>query len=578
MRASPRAVKLLPCLLLLLAGCASNPVTTQPEGDKQAVDKPLPFVEPEPPAGELDSELVFSALAGEIATQRGRLNQAYQYQLQTAVLAGDAVAAQRATRIAILSKQPQQALKAVQVWVKLAPNELAGRQLAASLLLESGQRQPALEQLQAIVAISEAKGDDGFLNAMAALSKQQDRERALEVVRQLGSGYPQDPRAGYALALMALMWSDYSLAETEIRKVIERHPDWNKSHILLSRLYVARGDKAAARGVLQQAVEQQPDDALLRNAYARLLVDAEDYQGAYRQFRELQRLQPENTDVQYSLGVLALQLERTRDARKHFQQLLETGQRANEVAYYLGRVEQMAGHWTESVRWYKKVEGGEFHDDARIRVARSLARAGRLAEAQDWLRGLRVQLPDQSVPLFVVEADILARQGSQEQVMAVYAKALSHHPGNEDLLYARALYAATIDRVDILEADLRQVLAKNPDNADALNALGYTLADQTTRYQEALELISRALALKPESAAVLDSMGWVQFRLGRYEQALGYLRRAFAAMPDSEIAAHLGEVLWVSGDKPQARRVWRQMLKQDPDSSHVRETMQRLDP
>ena len=582
MRTLLQVTKLFP--LLLLVACAGFPgkreqaAAPTPTAEQPPEPVELPFAEPEARMSELDSDAVFSALAGEIASQRGELDIAYRYQLETAILTGDAVAAQRATRIAILMKQPEQALKAARLWIELAPNDLAARQLAAALLLQAEQQQPSLEQLQAVVDISEAKGDDGFLNAMAAISKEQNHALALDTMRKLRSTQPDDPRADYALALMLFMWKDYAQAESEIRALIDQHPDWNKGYVLLSRLHAVRGDSAAALEVLREAVERQPDDELLVGAYAKLLVDAGDYQQAYDQFLDLQRLKPEDTEVTYLLGVLALQLDRTSESRRHFQQLQKTGQRANDVAYYMGRIEEQERRWSEAARWYKQVDRGEFHDDARIRVARALAQDGRLDEAQEWLQGLRIQIPEQSAQLYIVEADILSEHASAQRVMAVYDKGLLQHPDDENLLYARALYAATIDRLDILEHDLRRVLERNPDNADALNALGYTLADQTTRYQEALDLVSRALELKPDSPAILDSMGWVQFRMGNYEQALSYLERALDSLPDSEIAAHLGEVLWVMGDRERARQVWREMLERDPDSTHVRETMQRLDP
>ncbi len=252
MRLLLNVANLLP--LLLLAACAGSPQKTA-EPDTPPEPLRLPFSEPEAPIAELDSDVVFSALAGEIATQRGQLDLAYRYQLQTAILAGDAHAAERATRIAMLAKQREQALKAANLWIDLAPNDLAGRQRAASLLLQARQPVPALEPLRAVVAISQAKGDDGFLTAMAAVSKEQDHELALQVMRSLESSHHDDPRAGYALAMLGLIWKDYSLAETEIQKVVQRHPGWGKGYVLLSRLHAARGDKAGARRVLEQAVD-----------------------------------------------------------------------------------------------------------------------------------------------------------------------------------------------------------------------------------------------------------------------------------------------------------------------------------
>ena len=588
MRGFFRLVVLLQ-LLLLSVGCATTPRqggsdtadevdSARQGGAKDKAPVVLPFPEPDPSLEELDADVVFSALVGEIATQRGQLDLAYQHQLQTAVLAGDATAAERATRIALVQKNPGLALKAVKKWVELAPNNLTAHQLAAALFLQAGQPQQTLQQLRAIIAISEARKEDGFLHVVAALSKAQDRGTATDLMRQLTAEHPNDARASYALAMMALMWKDYKLAETEIQQLIRQHPDSGRAYVLLSRVRVGQGDPEGAREVLQKAVERQPDDLLLNTALARLLVEAQDYEQAYQRFRQVERLQPGSADLQYSLGVLALQLDRLDEAARYFQGLQESGKRPDEVAYYLGRIEEQKGRLTEAIVRYERVKKGEFQQDAQVRIARILVQQGKLQEARGRLHRLRLQWRDQEVQLFLIEADMLGEQVPPEQLLALYAEALKAHPDNHDLLYARALYAATIDRLDILESDLRRILAQNPEHVDALNALGYTLADQTDRYQEALSLITRALELKPDTAAILDSMGWVQYRLGNYPLSLQYLEQAFELLKDPEIAAHLGEVLWVMGERDRARRVWGEMLKQDPDSKQIRETMQRLIP
>jgi tetratricopeptide (TPR) repeat protein len=205
-----------------------------------------------------------------------------------------------------------------------------------------------------------------------------------------------------------------------------------------------------------------------------------------------------------------------------------------------------------------------------------MAAMGETREAFDWLQRMRIQYPDQAARYYLIEVELLREQGTPEQVMALFDTAIGALPESNELLYARGLYAATQKRVDILERDLLRVIANDPKHADALNALGYTLADQTDRYQEALDYIQRALALKPDSAAILDSMGWVLFRLGRNQEAIGYLRQAYDRLPDAEIAAHLGEVLWVTGEQQQAREIWQGILDKTPQSEHVLEVMRRL--
>ncbi|HEB96438.1 MAG TPA: tetratricopeptide repeat protein [Sedimenticola thiotaurini] len=575
-------LKRVACLggVLLLVGCSSLEQRQggASQGQPVAATEPprLPFTPPAPPVRELDEDLVFSALAGEIALQRRDFPLAYRYQMQTARLAGDAAAAERAARIALVLKRTELAREAAALWTRLAPNSLGARQLAALLAMNAGQRDEAFRQLQAILAISEAKGEDGYLAAMAALSKAKDHPAALQMLRRLGAAHGDDRRAGYALSLLAMMWKEYPIAEQEIRRLLEQYPDWGRGYFLWSRIRMSQGDQQGAIDILRRAIGRQPDDLDLNAALARLLVESGDYQAAYRQFLRVRRLAPKDPDVVYSLGVLAMQLERVEDARRYFEQLQQRGQRSDDVAYYLGRIAEQDGRLDDALGWYRRVQGGGFKFEAQLMAIRVLARLGRVEEARSELQSLRIQMPEKEVQLYLLEAGILRDFGTRQQVLGLYRKALVAHPDDPELLYARGLYAAEIGRMEMMERDLRKVIAMDPTNADALNALGYTFADQSRRFEEAQSLISRALKLKPDSPAILDSMGWLQYRMGNYEQALVFLQRAYGLDRDSEIAAHLGEVLWMTGDRAGARRIWEQALKRDPDSRYLKETVERL--
>ena len=573
---------IFPLCLVLLAGCAgmtkegdSGNDTGAPSESKGEAS-PLPFERPSAPISELNSDVVFSALMGEVALQRGELDLAYRNLMQAALLAGDPNAAERAARTAMLMNRHDLAQRAVDRWVELAPNDLGGRQLEVLLLSNGQEPERALPHMEAMVAISEARGEDGFIASMAALSKSENHQAAIVLMSRLAAAHPDDPRSGYALVLMAVIWKDYATAEQEIGRVIAQRPDWSKAYVLLSRIHMAKGDKEGARRVLEEALRRNPSDPVLNSALAKVLVESDEYEEGYRRFLKVAKLSPQDNDALFSLGVLALQLKRPEKARVHFQLLWKRGKRLDETAYYMGLIEEQEGHPEKAIQWYRKVSKGDRYFGSRIRIAELLAAGGRLQEARDGLQGLRIHMQNRSVQLFLIEAEIVRDYGSAADVMPLYNKALKAHPENEELLYARGLYAAEIGRLDILESDLRKIIERNPKNADALNALGYTLADQSDRYAEAQSLIQRALAIKPDSPAILDSMGWLQFRLGNYDQASAYLNRAFSLLPDSEIAAHLGEVLWVKGEKQQARQVWQKMLDIDPDSRHVKETMKRL--
>ncbi|MCB1870957.1 MAG: tetratricopeptide repeat protein [Gammaproteobacteria bacterium] len=560
---------------LLVGGCSVLPKLDSSAQEKSAAVK-MPFETPASTVHELNPDLVFNALAGEIAMQRGEYELAYQHQLQTAILAEDAVAAERATRIAVLLKRDDLALQALEHWLRLAPNNLAGRQRAVTLYLDAGRPDPAFEQMQAILAISKASAENGFVPVMAVLSKHKDRAQALDLMQRFQAAHRDDPEAGYALALMSMVWRDYPRAESDIRKVIAEWPEWSKAPILLGRLRKLQDDGAGAINELERAIARNPNDVGLNSALARILVELNEYEKGYRQFLKVLRLAPDDSDTIYSLGVLAVQLKQYADARGYFNRLLTAGSHVDDATYYMGRIEEQNGNSEGAIDWYKRVNGGDFRLEAMARVAQVQADSGKLQEALDWIKNLRIQMPEQSVQLYLMEAKLLAEHGSSAEVLRVYANALEAHQDDHDLLYARGLYAAEIDRMDIVEHDLRRIIEHDPKNADALNALGYTFADRSIRLQEADELISKALELKPDSPAILDSMGWLQFRLGNLTAAADFLKKAFAILPDGEIGAHLGEVLWMMRDNAGAEAIWQQVLDRDADSKHVIETRKRL--
>jgi tetratricopeptide (TPR) repeat protein len=294
-----------------------------------------------------------------------------------------------------------------------------------------------------------------------------------------------------------------------------------------------------------------------------------------RQFQILNRKNPDNPDVIHALGVLSTELKHYSAAKTYFGQLLRLEQKMGDAHFYLGLIAEIQEDPETAFEHFMQVDGNN-QADARIRMANILAHKDKLNEARELIQHMRIQTPENGVQLHLVEADILRERKKYSIAHEVYTQGLELHADNFDLLYARALNAADMDRLDILERDLNRILAQKPDHADALNALGYTLADKTDRLEEAKQYIQRALALKPDSAAILDSMGWVEYRLGNLEAALEYLQRAFSISADAEIASHLGEVLWKLDKKNQALQVWRKANDQEPDNLFIKPVMQRL--
>ena len=527
-------------------------------------------------SSSLTPDIIYNILVGEIALQRQDLGLAYTHQLKGAGLAKDAVAAERATRIAIYQKNQPEALVAVKCWVEFAPEDPHARQMAVMLYMQSKDNLAALQQLRSLVRLREKLGQDGFAHAIAAVTSGGDRRQALKLMQSLASGYKGNPRASYAVALTAVMAQHLDLAERQVRRTIQGKPDMEKAYVLLGRIYLERKDTEGAMQAMQQALDVSPDSRVLRSAYARLLVGLDKPKLAYSQFEKLGSLIPGDADVQFSLGILALQLEKREQAVGHFNKLINTGKRVVDASFYMGRIEELEGRAGSAIGWYSKVKGGNYQLDAQARTAGLVAEQGNLPKARSMLSDMRARMPKRSVDLYILEGELLRKHSTNDEVVGLYNAALKDHPEDLDLLYARALSASAQGRVDILERDILFILKQKPDHADALNALGYTLADQTDRYQEAFDYIKRALAIKPDSPAILDSMGWVQYRMGNNEEALRYLRRAFDKVQDVEIAAHLGELLWITGQKQEAQEVLQSALKKNPDNKYLQRAIKRL--
>ncbi len=526
----------------------------------------------------LTPDLIFNVLVGEIALQRGQLDLAYDRQLDAATLAHDAASAERAARIAIYKQDYPRALAALNRWVEFSPDDLPAHTLAVVVAMHVEDEGLALKHLRQAVTLVEAQGEDGLLHAAAALSQAKKEALALKLMQRLVLDYPDDPRAGYALALIAVVAKQFPLAESEVRKVLQQRPKMVKAYVLLARILITTGDKDGARKVLRDAVGRFAKEKTLRTAYARLLLDMDEYEPAYDQYLKLSRESPEDPEVLLSLGILALQLERHAAARKHLHELIRLEEMVDAAFFYLGRSAEMEHKSDQAIAWYRQVkQGQDLLVDAQTRIARLYVKRGDLARAHDLLQTLRKQMPARAVQLYMLEGEILQPTSDPEKVLALYALALTEHPDDENLLYARALYRASHGMVAEAEQDLLLVIIADPDNADALNALGYILVEHTERYQKGLSYIERALALSPESPAILDSMGWAKFRLGNNQEALQYLQRAYKQLPDSEIAAHLGEILWVSGDRIAAQKVWREALEKWPDSDYLLRTIKRLE-
>ncbi len=553
--------------LLLVAGCAPQP----PRADDPVTDTAI-VTSPPPPESPL-----YGLMVGEIAAQRGDYQTGLERYHAAARAERDPRLAERATHFGLYTDDHALALEAARLWRELAPDNRLVVRIIANLELRLGHVDAGLAELRGFLA-GEPELGEAFAQLTALLVRLPDKALALEVAGRLTADYPAQAEAHFTHGAVARHAARLGLAESEMAEAVRLRPDWVQARVNLAQVQVALGHHDAALETLARGVEAVPESRDLRLAYARLLMNRGQVAQARAQFKEVAAASPGDPDILYALALLSLETRQLDEAERYFLELEQGEGRADDARFFLGRLEMQRDNLDGALAWYERVEGGEYVDEAQIQVAAVLARQGRLDEALARVRGLRDVKPQLRVRLLLVEGELLADADRETDAMSLYDAALAETPDSDDLLYARAMLAERLDRLDLLERDLRTLIERDPNNASALNALGYTLADRTTRHAEALELIRRAFQIRPEDAAIIDSMGWVHYRLGDREAALNYLRDAYARSQDAEIAAHLGEVLWVTGDVERAREIFDEALRTHPDNEVLRRTIERFRP
>ena len=574
---------------LFVAACGSTPprpeTAARPAAAKASAQKEtkkkikIVSIEPVRPKIELTGDLLYKILLAEFAGQRGRLDIALDNYMDLARTTHDPKIVERATRIAVYARNDKAATEAAKMWVKLDPLNPDPHQVLAVMALRNGQLEVALDQLENILDYSHGEMDQKLWMIANLLSREKDGNLIMTVMQRLVDKRHDQPEALYAFAHVAARLGNLDKARELLKRTLELAPD-NDNAVVSYVAVLQRQNRTdeAVDWLGKELKKRKSDDFNLRLLYARLLTDVKRYDAARRQFEILAVQAPNNADVLYALGLLYLQDNRLDDAQNCFKRLAKQDENNNEANYYLGRIAEERNNLKQAAIYYRAVQGGESYFDSQVRLGLILARQGYIEQARKHFREVPAQGKKQATILVQAEAEVLVDKNRYQDAMAVYNKALDKEGYNSELLYSRAMLAEKMNRLDIVERDLRTIIKKEPNHAQALNALGYTLADRTDRYQEAYDLIKRAMDISPNDYYILDSMGWVLYREGKLDKAVQYLRRALKLRQDPEIAAHLGEVLWVKGDKEAARKVWNTALQETPKDQKLLDVIKRFKP
>ena len=567
----------LPRLLVLVAvagtlvGCtAATPAPTGTAAIAARATEASPA-----PGTALYPDIMFKLLVGELASHRGDFPLALEHYLDAARETRDASVAARGVQIATLARDDERALEAARLWSELDPSSMDATQILAPLQLRTGDTVGAVERLDEIARAMTDPPGSGFQRVAELLAGEKDSASAIDAMRQLVAMHDDNADAYLALSRLLARTGELeeALVEVERGSALDLHNE--RVAIFEARLRQRLDEIDLAIEGLSEFLERVPDSSSARMSYARMLVDAGRYDEALAEFERLVADAPDDDEARFALGLLFVQTERLDEAVQHLEAIPNSSSRRPSALFYLARIAESQQRFDDAIATYLRVRRGEHRLNAQIRVAILLAENGDLDTARRHLHGVRTLNTRERVRVLLAEGGLLMRAERYEDAMSVYDQSLEDLPGNTDLLYARGMLAERMDRLDLLERDMREIITREPDNAEALNALGYTLADRTDRYEEAYELIMRAIELKPDDHYIVDSLGWVLYRLGRHEEALEHLQRAMSITPDPEIAAHLGEVLWVLGQKVEAREVWNTALERSPDDENLLEVIDR---
>jgi tetratricopeptide (TPR) repeat protein len=530
------------------------------------------------PGRDLDSDLLYKFLLAEIAGQRGSYQVAAQAYLELARSTRDPRIARRATELALYGRQTEMALEAAKIWLAAEKGSTAARQTLVALFVTSNNLQAARPLLEEILSSESTNVGSSLMQLHALLTKHPDKNAVLTLVRDLVKPYRQLPEAHFAVAQAALAANKYDASLVEIREALRIRPDWEAAALFQAQALTSES-RAKSLDYMKGFLAANPNAQEVRLNYARQLIGEKKYPEARAQFQRLLDDNPKNPDIAVTVALLSVQINDLDAAETQLKRVLELNYKdPDSVRFHLGQINEERKRFDEAARWYLAVEGGEQFVMAHARYAFMLARQNRVAEARAHLQTLQVQNEAQRVQIVQAEAQLMREAKAYKESFDILRTALDANADNPDLLYDIALAAEKLDRIDVVETSLRRLIALKPDHAQAYNALGYTLADRTDRLAEARGYIEKALKLSPEDPFILDSMGWVEYRLGNHAEGLQYLQRAFDQRPDPEIAAHLGEVLWVKGKKGEAEKLWRDSLRDNPGNEELQKVIKKFLP
>lgn len=552
----------------LLTGCST--VT------KKALSEELP----EAVDYEAQGELMYQMLVAEMAGRRGRVDLAMDGYLKASRSIDDPRLAERAARLAVYAKAWDSAREAGLRWVALEPENINAHRLLVGVHLSLSDVKATADSYEQILKLTSQSFDEGASSVLTSLAREPRLPLATKVAQELSGRHPESAMGHFLVARLAAAARMNDVALTSFNRTLALEPNMGRANLYRAQLKSSMGQTDEALIELHAYLKRKPDDIPSQLGLARLLVDVARHAEAEAHANTLYQRHPDRGEVMFEIGLTAIDSKRFDAAQTYLSRAVELDYKTSESQYFIGRVAQTRREYESAIAAYDQVLEGQYQLDAGIRAAELSAQVESLDVGLGRLAALSGQFSSEESAqrLALAEANVLQSAGQDQRAVEVLNRALAAQPADTDLRYARGLAAERAGDQLLFEADMRELVKLDPNNAHAMNALGYALTERGERLDEARSLIERAYELKPSDPAIIDSMGWLYFKLGDYKSSVKHLRQAYALMNDPEIAAHLGEVLWLSGEHDEARELLKAAIDQSPDDDRLREVQLKFKP
>ena len=556
-----------------------------------------PASAPHYPDHDLDQQTLYQLLMAEIAAQRGMPEKAFIDEYDVAKEVGDARLAKRATEFAEMAHQFNGALQSARLWSQLDPSSEEARATLLTLLVAQARLDEAEPVLRDLLARSQNR-QLTFEQIGQTLARASDKKAAVALLQRLAQPYDNLPEAHLAIAQAAYGANQPELAVSEAKRAAQLNNNDENAPILEAQ-YLQGSDPDSAAATLEDFLKRHPTSVPVRIGYARFLAGQKRYEDSGAQFRIILKQHPHDAETLYALGLLAYQAERLPEAEEYFNRFIavregepstddsadsddddqaspSSARSANAGYLYLAQIAEDQKDYPKALKALDSITDGDEFLTARLQHAAVLAKMDRLDDALKELHDMPAQNQRERIQIVLTQAQLLSDAKRGDEALALLTDELKIYPGDADLLYDQGMTAERLDRLELMESSLRELIRVHPDNAQAYNALGYSWADRNLHLNEALDLIQKAMLLSPDDASIIDSLGWVDYRLGDNKAALDNLMRAYQLRGDAEIAVHLGEVLWVSGRHDDAQKYWKEAEHKEPGNEVLHATLERF--